>query len=138
MKSKHSELTQRHLVLFKLDAKNLFDRVYRRRKEYIEDFSLKRDRSVFNGIFNHRYSDATIFDLSHCPIEVIELLDLYYTYVDELHWYLMHTQDMPNTIEDEVQRRCKKLAQYYEQLSLYIDAELSGDSFDIDLENTAN
>ena len=128
MKTNHSDLDQRYLLLFKLDAKNLFDRVYNRKNEYIEVFSLKRNRSVFRDIFSTRYEKASISDLSHCPLEVIETLDQFYNYADEIYWYLKHTQDMPNTIEDEVIRRLNTLKIYYETLSLYVDAVLSGDS----------
>jgi hypothetical protein len=126
MKSKRSDLELRFLLLFKLDAKNLFNRIYKRRHEYVEIFSLKRTRAIFKEIFEHRYSKASIEDLSHCTVEVIEALDSFYTEVDEIYWYLKHTQDMPNTIEDEVHRRINVLKRQYDMLSLYIDAELTG------------
>lgn len=126
MKNKHPEIHQRYMLLFKIDAKNLFDRVKKRQHEYIEIFSLKRSRAVFKDIFENRYSKASAFDLSHCAQEVIEAMDQFYTYADDLYWYLKHTQDMPNTIEDEVSRRVARLGRLFDQLSLYIDAELTG------------
>ncbi|MEX0798820.1 MAG: hypothetical protein WEB87_04600 [Bacteriovoracaceae bacterium] len=128
MKSKHPEIHQRYMLLFKIDAKNLFQRVSQRQHEYIEIFSLKRNRSVFKDIFENRYAKASAFDLSHCAQEVLEAMDQFYTAADELYWYLKHTQDMPNTIEDEVSRKVARLGKLYQQLSLYIDAELSGDA----------
>lgn len=127
MKSNQSDLDQRYLLLFKLDAKNLFDRVYNRRKDYIQVFSLKRNRAVFREIFSSRYDNASIFDLSHCPGEVIETLDQFYKCADDIYWYLKHTQDMPNSIEDEIIRRLNTLKIHYETLALYIDAALSGE-----------
>ena len=56
MKSKRSDLEVRYLLLFKLDAQNLFNRVVMRQHEYIEAFSLKRNRAVFRDIFENRYS----------------------------------------------------------------------------------
>ena len=47
-----------------------------------------------------------------------------------LYWYLKHTQDMPNTIEDEVSRRVGRLGKLYDQLALFIDAELGGGGFE--------
>ncbi len=114
------------MLLFKMDATNLFERISSRQHEYIEIFSLKRSRSVFKDIFDNRYSKASIYDLSHCPAEVLEALDQFYTKVDDLYWYLKHTQDMPNTIEDEVSRKIARLGKLYDQLALYIDAELGG------------
>ena len=113
MKSNHPELHQRYMLLFKIDAKNLFHRIKERQHEYIEIFSLKRSRSIFKDVFDNRYAKASAFDLSHCPQEVIEALDQFYTKVDELYWYLKHTQDMPNTIEDEVSRKVTRLGKAF-------------------------
>lgn len=126
MKSHHPELHQRYMLLFKIDAKNLYSRIKDRQHEYIEIFSLKRSRAIFRDVFDNRYAKASAFDLSHCSQEVIEALDQFYTRADELYWYLKHTQDMPNTIEDEVSRKVTRLGKLFDQLSLYIDAELSG------------
>lgn len=130
MKSKHPEIAQRYMLLFKIDAKNLFNRVKERRVEYINIFSLKRSRSIFKDIFDNRYSKSTHFDLSHCSQDVIIAMDSFYTAVDELYWYLKYTQDMPKMIEDEVYRRVNKIEKLYEMLALYVDAELSGETND--------
>lgn len=127
MKTKYSDLEQRYLLLFKLDAKNLFNRIYNRREDYVEIFSLKRTRAVFKEIFTCRYEKSSMFDLSHLPIEVIETLEKFHTNVDEIYWYLKHTQDMPNTIEDEITRRVASLKRHYEMLELYVDAALTGE-----------
>jgi hypothetical protein len=128
MKSRQSEMEQRYLLLFKLDAKNLFDRIYSRRHEYVEVFSLKRNRAVFRDVFQCRYHSATVYDLSHCPVEVIETLNQFYTEADEIYWYLKHTEDMPNTIEDEITRKVAALKKHYDMLALYVDAVLSGEA----------
>lgn len=128
MKSKHPELSQRYMLLFKIDAKNLFYRIKERQSEYITIFSLKRSRSIFKDIFSSRYEKASSFDLSHCSQDVIIALDQFYCAVDDLYWYLKYTQDMPKMIEDEVLRKVGKLSKLYENLTLYIDAELSGET----------
>lgn len=128
MKSNRTDLEQRYLLLFKIDAYNLFERIYERRHDYVEAFSLKRNRGVFKDVFESRYHKASVHDLSHCTVEVIEALNQFYKNADNLYWYLKHTQDMPNTIEDEIQRKVNKLRRDYEMLSLYIDAELGGAS----------
>lgn len=134
MKSSNTELSQRYMVLTKIDASNLFNRIKERQHEYIEAFSLKRDRKIFENIFKCRYQDSTMFDLSHMPIEVIEVANDFYTVVDQLHWYLMNTQDMPNTIEDEIFRYIHAIERKYEGLCLYIDAELGGSQDQVDEE----
>ena len=126
MKSKHSDLSQRYMLLLKVDAINLSHRIQSRKHEYLEMFSLKRDRSVFKEIFFSRYTKATMFDLSHFPIELIEVIDDFYQGVDDLYWYLLNTQDMPNTIEDEITRYCFILEKKVGTLEIYIDAELTG------------
>jgi hypothetical protein len=128
MKSKRTDLEIRYILLFKLDAQNLFNRIVVRQHDYIEAFSLKRNRAVFRDVFDNRYSKASIHDLSHCSPEVIEALNSYYQLADEIYWYLKHTQDMPNMIEDEVQRMVNRLKKQFELVTLYIDAELSGSS----------
>ena len=127
MKSKHPEIHQRYMLLFRIDAKNLYHRIKNRQHEYIEIFSLKRSRSVFKDIFENRYAKASAFDLSHCAQEVLEAMDQFYSSADELYWYLKYTQDMPNTIEDEVSRKVARLGRLHDQLLLFIDAELFGE-----------
>ena len=126
MKSIAPEISQRYLVLIKIDAQNLFNRISERHSEYMEVFSLKRDRSIFKEIFSSRYDKTNLSDLAHLPIEVIELTNQFYLEVDELYWYLKHTQDMPNTIDDEIMRKTARIKRFFETLKLYIDAELSG------------
>lgn len=126
MKASHGEVSQRYMVLIKIDAINLLNRIKDRQSEYIEMFSLKRDRGIFKEIFSSRYKKATFFDFSHLPIEIIEIVDRFYTKVDTLYWYLMHTQDMPNAIEDEVTHCVFSIEKKLDGLCLYIDAELGG------------
>lgn len=139
MKSKHSELSQRYMLLIRQDAFNLYQRVKLRESEYIEAFSLKRDRDIFKDVFASRYKNASLYDLSHLTLELIEVVNDFYQEVDQLYWYLMNTQDMPTAIEDEVTRYCYVLGQKYENLQLYINAELGGISLeeeeDIALDN---
>ncbi|MBT4790403.1 MAG: hypothetical protein HON90_02435 [Halobacteriovoraceae bacterium] len=130
MKTDTTQLSQRYMILIKIDAINLFNRIKIRQHEYIEAFSLKRDRDIFKEVFKCRYDTATIFDLSHLPHEVIEVMNDFYTEVDELSWYLMNTQDMPNAIEDEIIHFVHQIEKKLTALVLYIDAELSGANID--------
>ncbi|MBD65230.1 MAG: hypothetical protein CME62_08485 [Halobacteriovoraceae bacterium] len=120
------EKANRYLVLLKIDATNLFHRIKDRHDEYMDDFSLKRDRKIFADVFYSRYPTMQMNELANLPIEIIELANQFYLKVDKIHWYLMHTQDMPTTIEDEVIHACAQLKSYLDNLVLYIDAELSG------------
>lgn len=124
MKSRNDELTQRYLTLLRLDAKNVFNRIRDRKNEYLEIFALRRTREHFPQIFNNRYEKTTISDLAHCSTDLIELLDQFYSLVDDVKWYLFKTEDMPNTVEDYIERRIIRLQKLLNNLNIYIDAEL--------------
>lgn len=128
MKSKIDEKSQRLLLLLKLDAKNLFNRIKYRKIEYITILAVKRNRTHFQDIFYTRYNQIMFDSLLGCSTDVITALDQYYSTVEEMKWYLNHTEDMTNTVEDKVQRFEKNLETHYQTLVLYIDAELGIDS----------
>ena len=124
MKSKNDEATQRVLVLLKIDANNLFRRIKERKSEYLEIFALRRTREHFPRIFNNRYEGTSIMDLAHCSTELITTLDQYYTLVEEISWYLFQTEDMPNTVEDYINRKISRMSKLLSTLNLFLDAEL--------------
>jgi hypothetical protein len=128
MKSKNDEKTQRVLILLKIDANNLFTRIQERKTEYLEIFALRRTREHFPMIFNNRYSGTTIMDLSHCSSDLITTLDQYYTQCEEMSWYLFQTEDMPNTVEDYISRKIRKMEKLLATLNLFLDAELGIES----------
>lgn len=124
MKSKNSESAQRILVLLKNDANNLFDRIKNRKSEYLEIFALRRTREHFPIIFKNRYEGTSIDELSHCSSDLITVLDQYYTHSEQMSWYLFQTEDMPNTVEDFIDRKIRKMEKLLSTLNLYLDAEL--------------
>jgi len=124
MKSKDDIKAQRILLLIKLDAKNLFQRVKQRQSEYIGIFALKRTREHFPTIFKNRFKFMTIAELAYCTDEVSVAVDTFYTLVDDMEWYFAHTEDMPNTIEDKVRSYVRDLSKHFKMLEFYIDAEL--------------
>lgn len=124
MKSKNDETTQRILMLLKIDSKNLFKRISERKSEYLEIFALRRTREHFPMIFNNKFEQTTISELSHCSTDLITCLDQFYSIVDDLNWYFYHTQDMPNTVEDYLNRKITKLEKLLSTLHLFLDAEL--------------
>jgi hypothetical protein len=124
MKSKNDEATQRILMLLKIDARNVFHRIKSRKSEYLEIFALRRTREHFPMIFNNRYTGISIMELSHCSTDLITGLDQFYTLVEEMSWYLFYTEDMPNTVEDYIDRKIARMARVLGTLELYLDAEL--------------
>jgi hypothetical protein len=124
MKIKTNEQSERVLMLLKLDAKRLFERVKHRAPEYVAEFSLKRTRDHFPEIFKNRYDTTQIHELMICGPEVIVGLDQFYSKVDEMRWYVNHTQDMPSKVEDKIYSHIRELEMFYDTLNLYIDVEL--------------
>lgn len=128
MKSKNTEATQRVLVLLKIDANNLFKRIKDRKSEYLEIFALRRTREHFPMIFKNRYEGTSIMDLAHCSTDLITTLDQFYTLVEEMNWYLFQTEDMPNTVEDYIDRKIRRMEKLLSTLNLFLDAELGIES----------
>lgn len=128
MKSKNDEATQRVLLLLKIDANNVFKRIKERKSEYLEIFALRRTRDHFPKIFNNRYESTSIQDLSHCGTDLITSLDQFYSLVEDMSWYLYQTQDMPNTVEDYIDRKIIRMEKTLNTLNLFLDAELGFES----------
>lgn len=124
MKSRNDEITQRVLLLLKIDANNVFKRIKSRKSEYLEIFALRRTREHFPMIFNNRYKDTSLENLMSCSTELITTLDQFYTPVEEMSWYLFQTEDMPNTVEDYIDRKIARMEKLLATLNLYLDAEL--------------
>lgn len=124
MKSKHDEQTQRILLLLKIDANNLYNRIKDRKSEYLEIFALRRTRAHFPKIFTNRYEATPLHDLAHCGAELITLLDQYYSHSEEMSWYLFATEDMPGTVDAFIDRKIRKMGKLIETLNMFIDAEL--------------
>ena len=124
MKIKTNENAERLLMLLKLDAKRLFERVKYRAPEYVAEFSLKRTREHFPEIFKNRYDETQIRELMICGPEVIVGLDQFYSKIDEMRWYVNHTQDMPSKVEDKIYSHIRELEMFYDTLNLYIDVEM--------------
>lgn len=119
-----NEEVQRLLTLLRIDAQRVFERVKYREPEYMQTFSMKRTREHFKDIFKNRYEDVKIIELKLCSEEVIVGLDQFFTKMDDMRWYLNHTEDMPGTVEVNVSQYITELESAHEMLQLYINAEL--------------
>lgn len=118
------EESLRFLVIIKNDSKRLFERIKYREREYLQILSLKRTRDHLTTVFKSYYDSVTIADLKLCSSEVIISLDNFYAKIEELKWYLMHTEDMPAMLEDKMSAFQKDIAHLYDNLMLYINAEI--------------
>lgn len=123
-RNRPDEKTQRVLLLVRLDAQRLFERIKFRQADYMRVFSLKRSRNHFNEIFKNKYDQIPMADLTSCSQEVLVGLDSFYTLVDEMRWYLNHTEEMPGTVTDNIEQSVRDMEKVYDMLQLYITAEM--------------
>jgi len=124
MKSRLDETSQRLLVILKLDSRRLYERLKYRAPEYLTIFSLKRTRDHFKEVFYSRYETCEVSELLYCSEDVLVGLDQFYSCVEDLRWYLGHTEDMPAKVEDKVYAKLREVEVFYDTLGLYINAEL--------------
>ncbi len=139
MNARVNETAQRILVILRLDSKRVFERIKYREQEYLSIFSMKRTRAHFPEIFKNKYDSMTVEELKECSSDVLVGLDNFYHKVDEIRWYLNVTEDMPNRVTDKMRHHIKELENYYQNLDLYLNAELglepiSHKGFDADSE----
>ena len=111
-------------MLLKLDSTRLLGRIMDRAPEYMQIFSSRRTREHFGAIFKTKYSDMTLEVLKECGEEVLLGLDRFYGKVDDLHWYLGCTQEMPVTVEEELARRIGDIERAHQSLQIHIDADM--------------
>ena len=121
---KHSDEVLRILVIIRLDAQRLFERIKYRELEYMHHFSAKRTREHFSSIFKSKYDQFTLENLKNISEEVNVGIDQFYHHVDEMRWYLMVTEDMPGKVQERVDHFIHEIEQAYEILQLYISVEL--------------
>src|SRR5690606_12802584 len=103
------KLTRKYLLLFKQDASSLLTRLVERRAEYLEIFALRRTREHFEKIFFTRYYHIDFSELVHLSEEILKNIESFYHLVDDLHWYVYSTQDMPGAVGEELDRYLAKL-----------------------------
>ena len=113
------------LIMIKLDAESLHERVVQREKEYLRIFSTKRTREHFKDVFKTRFWDIHPDDLKICSQEVLIQLNKFYSHIDNLFWYLSSTEDMPGTIVDRVAPKIKEINYEFSVLKLFLEAQLS-------------
>lgn len=124
MKSRVEVDAARIMLLIKLDAHSLFNRIKSRKIEYMNVFAAKRTRDHFAPIFFSRYPDVGFTELMLCPEECIISIDTFYNKVEEIYWFLLCTEDMPNTVEGTVDRYIIELEKVYDLMNTYIHVEL--------------
>ncbi|MBT3235994.1 MAG: hypothetical protein HN353_08590 [Bdellovibrionales bacterium] len=123
--NEQSVYLHRILVVIKLDADRLFERISERYPEYIGIYSLKRTRDHFSRIFDNRFSQLEIRELAVIAPELNVALDNFYSLSEQMNWYLYTTEDLPQAMSDRVLRYISELKSMLETINIHIEAELS-------------
>lgn len=109
------------LYVILCDARSLMKRISARKSDYISIFALKRTREHFEHIFRSKYDLTTPDLLSYCPGEVIELYFRFHDHVEQLKWYLVHTDDMPNAVDEKITRDIHHIEETYNDFVTMIE-----------------
>jgi len=112
------------LLMLKLNANRVFQRIELRMPEYLDDFAMKRTRQHFPEVFAHKFDGVQLETLAKAEAETIVAMESYFGKVDDLKWYMDHTEEMPNLVQDRLHRNIKEISRLLETLNLYLDAEL--------------
>ena len=121
--------------LIHFDVKNLYQRITERKIEYVRAISLKRTRKHLEEIFKSRYYGVSLEILQQYPEETIILLEEFYKHVDELKWYLEHTEEMTQMMTDRVNAVTAKLDNLYQPLEMQLAEFIKSDQDeDVELE----
>ena len=106
------------------DARSLIARISERKDDYISIFAMKRTREHFEHIFRSKFDITTPDLLSYCPEEVISLYYQLHDEVERLKWYLVHTDDMPNAIDEVITRDIHSIELTYKDFSQKVESLL--------------
>ena len=109
------------LTIITLDAKALFQRIKERKASYMDVFSNRRTKEHFPEIFINRYFHLPIDALIETSDDVMESADGFYRKADDIKWYLMTTQDMPNTVEEKLEAMIKSLEALFLDLQFQLE-----------------
>ena len=129
------------LYALKLDANSTFDKIKNRMDDYIEIFAARRIREQFNWAFKTYYFECSLEARGNIPMDLAFLLDQYFTELDQLHWDLMFTEEMPFTIRTFLERKIhilsEKLKDLNDMFNSYLD-ETIGQIPNFDLTSSSN
>ena len=120
----NQEQLKRFIQVLKLDAHSLFDRIDKRRNDYVALFSAKRARQGLGLIFKSRYDTLSMKELMILGEDAQVAVHDFYALVEDCRWYLETTEDMPTQIIDHLLFWTNKLRKSLDQMDLYLDAEL--------------
>lgn len=104
----------RHLIA--LDATAVQRRLLDRREEMVEVFSRQRDRDALLLPIRSVFQTMRFGDLALLPIADQRAVHGFHEALDDLHWYLRYTVDMPGTLEQRLQHFLRRLTIAFDAL----------------------
>lgn len=120
-----NEVYQRRiLIILRADAQDLFRRLDVHLRESVSILNLKRTREHFRDLFKSRFHTFTAGELKLIDEATIVAVTEFYREIDELHWFLTHTQDQPQMILDRCEKALKIVRTHFDTLILHLEAEL--------------
>jgi hypothetical protein len=103
------------------DASRVVDRLNAWKGDYLDSFAQSRRTDHIHMIFNTRFHDIPVRLLLNLPAPLMTQVKTIYNHFEDIYWNLLHTQDMPTTLEDYLDRQVHLLEE-----SLQLMRELGG------------
>jgi hypothetical protein len=104
----------RHLLA--LDATGVMRRLADRREEMVTIFSQQRDRGALLAPLRSTFDTLRFSDLAILNTQDQRVVHDFHEALDDLHWYLQYTVDMPGTLELKLQHYLRGLATAFQKL----------------------
>ncbi len=94
-------MTSRYTSLFFLDCSYLLKRLRDHSSGFITIYSSQGSRSQFEKLFSSFFQRSSLEHLRECSEEFCRLLFEFHKIKDDLHWYLLYSDDMPGEMEQK-------------------------------------
>lgn len=103
------ERTERLRRLMGLEVRRILRRLQEREAQLVELWSKHRAREPFVDTLFARWATAGVTELTLLSPEAIGPLSAFHDAVDDLRFYLRHTDDMPTTLGDRLRAEIEAL-----------------------------
>jgi hypothetical protein len=100
---------ERLRVLLGLEVHRVTDDLLRRRRLLVEVWGRHRVRAPFLDACFHRYRGLPLTELLALQREEVEALEAFYGELDDLRFYLAHTEDMPRALATSLEGALARL-----------------------------
>ena len=84
-KNNRDSETSKILLMLKLNANRVYNRIDLRMPEYLDDFAMKRTRKYFPEVFNHKFNEVQLETLAKADTETIIALENYFNKVEQIN-----------------------------------------------------